>query len=356
MMMLSKQELKQIQLSRQHLTAKSDKITVCHDLNGFQAQIMVNVFHSLKIRCNEGIIIDNFGDGLVKNWTIRGTIHAFAAADLVLFRYQRKMDNNPYRSDDFKGYAHRITGQWLLTPERQRHFSRIIINSLKEGSRTRDELKKICLQHGITEIELDMMFEQWGGGIQDLCLRGFIYYVVQEKKTFALCSPFVPMTEDEAILEQVKRYFTHYAPATIRDAAYYFGCTQTYIKEIMKKLPLTQIEIDGKSYFYLEELKSDYPDIPHCIMLAGFDPLMLGYQKNDSIYLPQKYIRGIFNLAGIVMPPILLDGVVAGRWRKKNTKMTFEMFEDISAQNKKHIESAMEETFNDIRKTEWALV
>ena len=56
------------------------------------------------------------------------------------------------------------------------------------------------------------------------------------------------------------------------------------------------------------------------------------------------------------MPPILLDGVVVGRWRKKNAKMTFEMFEDISAQNKKHIVSAMEEPFNDIRKTEWALM
>jgi len=56
------------------------------------------------------------------------------------------------------------------------------------------------------------------------------------------------------------------------------------------------------------------------------------------------------------MPSILLDGIVVGRWRKKNTKMTFELFENISGKNKKHIESTMEETFDDIRKTEWVLI
>lgn len=351
--MLSAHELKQIQLSRQHLTEKADKITVCHDLNGLQAQIMVNVFHALKIRCGDGINKDNFGDGLVKNWTVRGTVHAFAADDLGLFLHTER---RPYRSDDWKGCAHRITGEWIITPERQRYFSHIILDSLKESARTRDELKELCVQNGITELESSEMFCQWGGGVQELCLRGYMCYVVQEKKAFALCPEFVPTDRGEARLEMARRYFTNYAPATIRDIAYYFGWTQAFVKEIIQKLPLMQIKADNKDYYYLEELKSDYPDIPHCILLAGFDPLMLGYQKKDSIYLPQKNIRGIFNLAGIVMAPVLLDGVVAGRWRKKNTKITFEMFEDISARNKDYIESTAEQTFNDIRKTEWTLI
>jgi len=349
--MLSVHELKQIQLSRQHLTEKTDKFTVCHDLNGFQAQITVNVFHSLKIRCIEEITKDNFGNGLVKNWTVRGTVHAFAADELGLFRYKR--NNHPYRSDDFKGYAHQRTGKWLLTPERQRYFSHIILDSLKESMRTREELKTICLQNSMEESELSMMFCQWGGGIQDLCLRGFIYYVVQEKKAFALCPPFEPMDEDDAILEMMRRYFTHIAPATIKDAAYYFGWSQTYVKEIMKKLPLIQIEINGNTYYYLEELKGDYPDIPRCILLAGFDQLMLGYQKKDSIYLPPEHLRGIFNLAGIIMPPILLDGKVVGKWQKKNTKLTFTLFESVEEKDKKIIVQTAEGLWSDIKKIDW---
>lgn len=36
---------------------------------------------------------------------------------------------------------------------------------------------------------------------------------------------------------------------------------------------------------------------------------MLDYQKKESICLPQEHLRGIFNLAGIVMPSILLKEV-----------------------------------------------
>ena len=56
--------------------------------------------------------------------------------------------------------------------------------------------------------------------------------------------------------------------------------------------------------------------MPDCLFLAGFDQLMLGYLKTESIFLAKEYIRGIFNLSGIVMAPILLRGRVAGRWKQ----------------------------------------
>jgi len=350
-MKISVHELKQIQLNRQHLTAKSDKITVCRDLNGLQAQIMVNVFHSLKIRCGEKITKQNFGGGLVKNWTVRGTVHAFAADDLGLFMYET--DRRPYRSEEWKGCISGITGEWIISPERQGYFSHIILDSLKERIRTRDELKELCISRGITNRELNEMFCPWGGGMQYLCSRGFIYYVVQEKKAFALCPPFEPMNGEEAKLEMMRRYFTHIAPATVKDAAYYFDWSQTYVKEAMQKLPLMQIETDGKTYYYLEELKSDYPDIPRCILLAGFDQLMLGYQKKESMYLSRENLRGIFNLAGIILPPVLLDGKIVGKWQKKNSKLTFTLFESILEKDKQAIIQAGESLWDDIKKIEW---
>jgi len=348
--MLSINELKQIQLSRQHLTDKADIHTVCRNLNGFQAQFMVNVEHSLRIRCNERIDKDSFGSGLVKNWTIRGTVHVFAEEDLPLFMERQLTVADVCESGT---YPFLCNMGYPITPERNQYFSQIMVESIAAGKGDRETLKEACTAHGMTEQEARHIFNQWGGTINELASIGIICFKVQEKKEYMCCKPFTPMPRDEAQLEQARRYFTHFAPATIRDTAYYFGWTQTFVKEIMQKLPLLQTTIDGKSYFYLDELKNDYPTIPHCILLAGFDQLMLGYQKQDSIYLPQQHLRGIFNLAGIVMPPILLDGVVVGRWRKKNTKMTFELFEDISTKNKKYIESTMEETFDDIRKCEW---
>jgi hypothetical protein len=343
------EELKQIQLYRQFITNKSDRFTVCRNLNGLQSQFLVNVYYGLKIRCNEEITPQNFGEGLVKNWTVRGTVHSFLKEDLPLFKYGKERHLN----DNFKGYINRFTDAWMITPERQKYFSDFIVKKVSEGICNREELKLACAEYGMTPIESEAIFNQWGGGMRELCENGFLCYKVQEKKAFMTCPKFEPMEQDEAEVEMARRYFKNFAPATIKDTAYYFGWTQTLAKQIMSKLPLESIEINSKQYFYLDKLKNDYPDVPHCIMLSGFDQMMLGYQKQESIYLSQQNIHYIFNLAGIIMPPVLLDGNVVGRWRKKSSKMSFEMFDYIKCRDKKKIEDVMETLFNDIKKVEW---
>ena len=49
-------------------------------------------------------------------------------------------------------------------------------------------------------------------------------------------------------------------------------------------------------------------------------------------------MRDIFNLAGIVMPALLLDGQIIGRWKIKNSTLTVELFAPICAQDKAMIE------------------
>lgn len=341
-------DLKQIRLFRQHLTEPADKLTVCRDLNGLQAQFMVNVYYALKVRCKEEITPENFGDGLVKNWTVRGTVHAFAKDDLALF-----LNGEIYRSNIWRGYVYRPIQDWAMTPEQQKYFSELIVKKVSEGVCTREDLKAACMENGMPEDARDSMFDSWGGGLRELCERGYLCYKVQEKKEFMLCPDFQPMEREAAELETARRYFANFAPATIRDFAYYLGCTQTRARQLMSKLPLDCVTADGRDYFYLGTLEKDYPDIPRCILLAGFDQLMLGYKKEESIFLPREHLRGIFNLAGIVMPPVLLNGRVVGRWRKKNKKVTFELFEPVSAKNKKYIEDLAEHLYCEIQKIEW---
>ena len=94
-------------------------------------------------------------------------------------------------------------------------------------------------------------------------------------------------------------------------------------------------------------------DIPKCLFLAGFDQLMLGYEKKESLFLAPENIRGIFNLAGIVMPALLLDGNVVGRYKKKDRKLTITLFENL---NKKDRDAVLEKAgtlWDDIAKIEW---
>lgn len=74
------EERKLRRLAGQHLLSKTDSQTVVKNLCGVQAQLMGNARHVLAIRCNAF-----HPDTLVKNRTLRGTVHVFSMEDLPLF-------------------------------------------------------------------------------------------------------------------------------------------------------------------------------------------------------------------------------------------------------------------------------
>ena len=347
---MTQNELRLRQLTNQYLLTKADKRTVLRDLNGVQAQFMTNALHAMTIRCSD-YTPETAADGLVKNWTIRGTVHVFHESDLSLYKHCN--NGADYRKNEWHGYHNRFTGEVMLSPERQAYLSEVILDSLKNGSRTRDELKQICRDNGMTPPEEECMFDQWGGGIRDLCERGFMNYVVQEKKAYTLSPPFDPIPESEAMLEIARRYFTNLAPATIHDAMYYFHTTKEQVKIWLNQLPVTSAECEGMTYYWIGNGKSYDTPIPDCIFLAGFDQLLLAYQKTESLYLPQEHLRKIFNLAGIVNPAVLLHGRIAGRWQKKGNRLNLMMFESVSPEDRRIIEREAERLWNSLRKIEW---
>lgn len=202
----------------------------------------------------------------------------------------------------------------------------------------------------MTELEESGMFDQWGGGIREPCERGFMHYVVQEKKAYIASPEFKPIPEEEAKLEIARRYFTNIGPATIHDAMYYTGAKQAEVKNWLKVLPVESFYCESKTYYYIPNGRPYDKEIPPCIFLAGFDQLMLGYQKKEILYLPQEHLRSIFSLARIVMPPILLNGKVVGKWKKKNANFTFTLFETVSDKEKKIISNTAENLWDSISK------
>ena len=67
---------------------------------------------------------------------------------------------------------------------------------------------------------------------------------------------------------------------------------------------------------------------------------MLGYEKKQSIFLPPEYLRGIFSLSGIVMPPVLLHGSVAGRWKHSGKRLLITQFRPFSQEERGFAEAA----------------
>ena len=323
------EELKLRRMANQFLLQPTDKLTAVRALCGVQAQFMKNAVHALKIRTNAE---DDaaFSDGLVKNWTLRGTMHVFAREDLPLFLHERA--DRPYRGADFSGrtFWNQRTC-WALTPERQGALSQVILDALREKPRTRDELKAVCRGAGMTDDEEASLFDPWGGGVRELCARGFMHYAAREDKTFELTDRFAPLPEETAQLELARRYFTAYAPATVHDAMYFFRIPARMVKRFLERLNADSFEMDGRRYYFLTMDDDVSFDLPRCRFLAGFDPLMLGYEKKETPFLRPEHLRGIFNLAGIVMPAVLINGTVAGRWKRTGKALNIEWFGCVSA-------------------------
>ena len=306
------EEIKLRRLAGQHLLTPTDTQTVVKDLCGVQAQFLSHALHGLSIRCTE---VNT--DGLIKSWTNRGTMHLFSADDLPLFLHEGRTH--------FLRPVDTLESDAYITADRKAYFADLIVDAVAQGIDEREALKGVCEQSGMTEHESQSLFNPWGGTIRALCEAGRNCHKVQEKKAYQLCPAFEPMAEETARLEQARRYFTHFGPATIKDAAYFFGTTQTKVKSCLKQVPVTEISLGGKSYFCID---NDLPtgELPTCLFLAGFDQLMLGYEKTESLFLPEEHMRDIFNLAGIVRPAILVSGTVVGWWNLKNHKLKITLF------------------------------
>lgn len=310
-------EIKIRRLAGQHLLSPADTQTVVKDLCGLQAQFLRHALHGLSIRTNKANT-----DGLVKSWTIRGTMHLFSVDDLPLFLHEGR--TNTLRPVDT------MESDAYIGAEQKAYFAELIMDAVSQGIDGREALKEICEKAGMGELEAKSLFDPWGGTIRALCEAGRICHKVQEKKAYQICPAFEPMEEQAAQKELLRRYFANYGPATVKDAAYFFGVSQAKVKECLKELPVLETVVDGKAYFFID-VGAAKGSIPECLFLAGFDPLMLGYEKTESLFLPAQYMRNVFSLSGIVRPAILIDGNVAGLWNMKGKQLTVSMFDDRNA-------------------------
>ncbi|MBQ8400605.1 MAG: winged helix DNA-binding domain-containing protein, partial [Clostridia bacterium] len=247
-------------------------------------------------------------------------------------------------------------GGEALSDEGRTKWAQVILELVDSGIHLREALKDACMEKGMTEAEAECMFESWGGGLREMCERSFLCYRANSRREFIRCPEYVPMGTKTAEKVLMERYLRHYGPVTLRDMAYYFGWNQTKCKAVMQTLEceICSVKTEGKEYFWAGELPEDVPEVPDCIFLAGFDPLMMGYEKKDGFFVPAESLRGIFNLQGMVMSPVLLAGKVWARWKMTGKKLTVTCFRGLTDGEKEMITKTAERMFPKVTKIEFA--
>lgn len=295
-------------MARAHLLAPAgDERSVLRESCGLQAQFYGNCLHALRIHCgrlpDESILASH----AVKTWTLRGTLHLVARDDLPLFLHEGRRH--------FLRPCDTLADDEQLSAARKRALAGCITARCAEGVCTREELRALCRESGMTAREEESAFNAWGGLLRALCENGTLLHAAQQEKAFALCPPFTPMREEDALRALLRRYLTHYGPATVRDMCYFFALPQRTLLPVLEALAPDRFICEGKTFYCIGDINVS-GSIDCCRFLAGFDPLLLGYEKKESLLLPQEALRAIFTLSGIVRPAILLNGRVVGFWKK----------------------------------------
>ena len=332
---MTDRELIARRLAGQHLTAPTDTLTAAGDLCGVQSQFYPQALHALRLRGGAGET-----EGLVKSWTLRGTLHLFPERDLPLFLHAGRTP--------FLRPRDTLAGDEVVSEARKAYFADRVLERLSAGPALREELKAVCRAAGMTPEEEAHLFDAWGGLPRALCEAGKVCHAAQDGKVFRRCPDFVPLERDTARRELLCRYFAHYGPARLQDAAHFFGASQRALTPLLPDLPLREETWRGEAVFSLDAPQPS-DAIPEVLLLAGFDPLLLGYDKREDPLLPEAYRTRVYRPGGMLLSSVLLRGRIAAVWKRTGRTLTVTAFAPLSATDKTAIEAEACRLFPELR-------
>lgn len=265
-----------------------------HELLGLHSWFYRNVPFSALIR---GADIAGWKTRLTKTWLYRGTLHGIVYDDLP--------DLLALHSGD--SYLTRMFGETLVETAAQE-----VIRYMEDGVTSRAEFRRIFSGRYSGEM-IDGLFSPWGGIFVYLARQGRVAFRDMASRDFDLISAEPARTFEDVLPELVRRYFSVYGPATLSDAAWFFGFWKDESSRL-RKLPLDDLvcqEHNGSLYYSARE--SGELDIPELTLLSGFDPYIVSYADRGAV-VPAEHKSKLVLKSGICNPSVALNGRVAGIW------------------------------------------
>jgi hypothetical protein len=155
---------------------------------------------------------------------------------------------------------------------------------------------------------------------------------VKNKPAYALLEERVPVKNrktgrDEALQELGKRYFITRGPATVSDFSWWSGLSlrESRIALGLNKNLLVSHSLNGQDYWFAETDFREEKTIDS-FLLPSYDEFLLSYHDRSAIMQVNENGRVASN-NGMFYPVILLNGKVAGIWKRniKNEKAVIEL-------------------------------
>lgn len=142
-----------------------------------------------------------------------------------------------------------------------------------------------------------------------------------KKQTYALLEKRVaktsPLAKEEALSLLARKFFVSHGPATLEDFNWWSGLLITDARQALEMIrdELTSVEVDGSTFWFSKDL--DYSTALHrsVHLLPSFDEYVISYKDRSMIIGAEDHERAI-SKNGIFWPVVVVDGRVAGIWKR----------------------------------------
>jgi hypothetical protein len=268
---------------------------------------------------------------LVRTWPMRGTLHLIRPADLAWLL--------PLGRDRVhRSAAGRHRQLELLDADFER-AAEIARDRLVGGRATRAELLGAIDAAGVRT-----------AGQRGAHLLGHLarYGVVAQttKDVYVGFDEVVPADEvgrNEALARLALRYVTGHGPVTERDLAWWAGLTLTEARGALASVRdrLEVLEVDAVTYFAPPGLE---PAPDGVWLLPSFDEYLLGYADRGPQMGGEPLERVVPGRNGMFLPVVVVDGVVAGTWRRQlarsRIEVNLQLFTELPRRRRSELEVA----------------
>ena len=181
-----------------------DIVQLSRELLGLHCWFHRNVAFSALIR---GADIAGWKNALTKTWLYRGTLHGVVYEELPQL---------------LALHAGECSFDWLLGEVQMKEIMDRVIALMEDGVYSRAEMRRI-FAHDYDDEVIDRVFSSWGGIFVYLARLGKVAFRDMTSRDFDLIDAEPTQMADEVLPVLLRQFFAAYGPATLADAAWFFG-------------------------------------------------------------------------------------------------------------------------------------
>lgn len=248
---------------------------------------------------------------IVRTWPMRGTLHFVAAGDV---RWMQGL----LAPRVIAANQARIERDFGLDGGLLQDCRRVVEHALRDGV----PLPRSALYAALDANGID------SGGQRGLHVLGRLAHEgllclgprAGRQPTYVLLDAWLPAapgrTREEAMAELARRYFHAHGPARVQDFAWWSGLTvkDAQAGTALAQAHLARIDIAGSAHWLSPDASAPMrADRVH--LLPPFDEYLVGYRHREAAIDP-AFGRAVIGINGLVNASIVVDGRVAGTWKR----------------------------------------